>query len=49
MNASPVIVEDMIVPGCGCAACALHRSAQRNRALQNKFGRRPLPDTWGNP
>jgi hypothetical protein len=49
MNPSPILVEGMVVPGCGCAACALHRSAQRVRALQNKFGPRPQPDTWANP
>ena len=49
MIRSPIPVEGIVVPGCGGAACALHRSAKRARALQNKFGPRPQPDTWGNP
>jgi hypothetical protein len=48
MNRSPIVLEDMIVPGCGCASCDMHRSARRLLALQSKFGRRPEPDTWSN-
>ena len=45
MTRRPIVLDGMIVPGCGCAACDMHRSAQRLRALQRKFGRRPMPDT----